>query len=173
MRVVVQADPIDATREYAVVRDRLGGQAGAIVTFSGLMREMGEDGALANMTLEHYPAMTRQELERIAREAQGRWELDEVVVVHRFGTLKPGDEIVVVVTAARHRREAFEAAWFLMDYLKTRAPFWKKETTATGRQRWVDARTTDASAAARWGKTGTRDRPTSANPAGSRRRRGD
>lgn len=152
MRVIVQTGPIDAAAEFAAVRERVKGKAGAVVTFSGLMREMGNEGALSAMTLEHYPGMTERELERIAKEAQTRWALLDVTVVHRYGTLRPGDEIVVVVTAAAHRGQAFEAAEFLMDYLKTKAPFWKKETSAAGETAWVEARAADDDAAARWRK---------------------
>ncbi len=152
MRVTVQTGPIDAAQEYARLSDRLAGKSGAIVMFSGVMREMGAAGRLSAMTLEHYPGMTERELERIATDAQTRWTLDDVIVVHRYGTLGPGDEIVVVVTAAAHRGDAFEAARFLMDYLKTRAPFWKKETLADGTDHWVEARAADDDAAERWRK---------------------
>lgn len=155
MRIAVQAEPFNIARELARVKERTGGQAGAIVTFTGLMREMGPDGALASMTLEHYPAMTLGELERIGAEAKTRWQLYDLTVLHRHGTLEPGDEIVLVVTAAAHRLAAFEAAEFLMDYLKTRAPFWKKETPADAKAsggKWVEARKADDQAAARWRK---------------------
>jgi molybdopterin synthase catalytic subunit len=121
---------------------------GAIVTFTGRVRA--EEGQLAAMTLEHYPGMTEAELVRIEAEAQARWPLQACLVVHRVGELAPGDNIVVVVTAAAHRQAAFEAAGFLMDYLKTRAPFWKKETSASGESTWVEARSCDESAARRW-----------------------
>lgn len=159
MQVAVQAEPFDTARELARLKARTGTRAGAIVTFTGLMREMGAGGALASMTLEHYPAMTLRELERIAEEAQSRWQLDDLTLLHRHGTLEPGDEIVLVITAAAHRQAAFEAAAFLMDYLKTRAPFWKKETPAdakasggTKKGKWVEARASDDEAAARWRK---------------------
>src|SRR5699024_8478735 len=106
-------------------------------------------GAISAMELEHYPGMTERALEEIVAEARGRWPLHGVRVIHRYGPLAPGDRIVLVVTASRHRQAAFEAAAFLMDYLKTRAPFWKKETGAEGSV-WVDARETDDAAAERW-----------------------
>ena len=107
---------------------------------------------IAGMTLEHYPGMTEQELARVEAEASARWPLQASLIVHRVGTLKPGDNIVLVVTASAHREAAFDAAAFLMDYLKTRAPFWKKEVAADGTERWVDARDSDDRAAARWRK---------------------
>lgn len=153
MRVLVQTEPFDISSELAGVRDRTRGRAGAVVTFTGLVREMGETGKLQALTLEHYPGMTLRELEQITREAITRFDLDDVVVIHRYGELQPGDEIVAVITAASHRAAAFDAAAFLMDYLKTKAPFWKKETPEQGTERWVDARAADDAAAARWGKT--------------------
>ena len=121
---------------------------GAIVTFTGTVRD--QDGGVEEMTLEHYPGMTERELSRIEAEAQARWPLQASLVVHRYGRLKPGDNIVLVVTASEHRDAAFDAAKFLMDYLKTRAPFWKKESRADGSQRWVKAREGDEQAADRW-----------------------
>ena len=122
---------------------------GAIVTFTGTVRD--QHGATVEMTLEHYPGMTERELEGIEVEANGRWPLQASLIVHRVGALNPGDNIVLVVTASAHREAAFAAAEFLMDYLKTRAPFWKKETRADGAARWVEARDSDESAAGRWG----------------------
>jgi molybdopterin synthase catalytic subunit len=123
--------------------------AGAIVSFVGIVRGESHGEKLVSMTLEHFPGMTERELERIAVEARSRWLLSGVSVVHRVGELKPGDRIVLVVTAAAHRRAAFEAAEFLMDYLKTNAPFWKHERRASGVY-WVEARASDDEAAARW-----------------------
>jgi len=120
---------------------------GAIVTFTGTVR--GGSGVAA-MTLEHYPGMTEQELARVEAEAAVRWPLQGSLIVHRVGTLRPGDNIVLVVTASAHRQAAFDAAAFLMDYLKTRAPFWKKELDADGQERWVEARESDDDAAERW-----------------------
>jgi molybdopterin synthase catalytic subunit len=123
---------------------------GAIVTFTGTVRAENGGGSIAGMTLEHYPGMTEQELARVEAEAATRWPLQASLIVHRVGTLKPGDNIVLVVTASAHRQAAFDAAAFLMDYLKTRAPFWKKELTGDGKERWVEARDSDEAAAERW-----------------------
>lgn len=123
---------------------------GAVVTFTGIVRAENDGKALAAMTLEHYPGMTEAELAGVEAEAQRRWPLQASLVVHRVGTLKPGDNIVLVVTASAHRQAAFAAAEFLMDYLKTRAPFWKKEQSSDGGARWVEARDSDDRAAERW-----------------------
>jgi molybdopterin synthase catalytic subunit len=123
---------------------------GAIVTFTGTVRADSGPDAIASMTLEHYPGMTESELARVETEAAARWPLQASLIVHRVGTLKPGDNIVLVVTASAHRQAAFAAAEFLMDYLKTRAPFWKKEVGPGGEARWVDARHSDDAAAQRW-----------------------
>jgi molybdopterin synthase catalytic subunit len=123
---------------------------GAIVTFTGTVRD--QAGAVEEMTLEHYPGMTERELERIEAEACAKWPLQASLIVHRYGTLQPGDNIVLVVTASEHRDAAFDAAKFLMDYLKTSAPFWKRET-GPGGGRWVEASTGDDNATARWKKT--------------------
>ena len=123
---------------------------GAIVTFTGTVRD--HDGAVEEMTLEHYPGMTERELSRIEAEAQARWPLQASLIVHRTGSLKPGDNIVLVVTASEHRDAAFDAAKFLMDYLKTSAPLWKRESGRDG-ARWIAAEAKDDSAAARWKKT--------------------
>lgn len=155
MAVRVQEQDFDVGAE---VRQLTGGRTdiGAIVTFTGTVR--GGDGggknsegeAITQMTLEHYPGMTEAELERIEAEAQHRWPLQASLIVHRYGPLQPGDNIVLVVTASRHRHAAFDAAAFLMDFLKTRAPFWKKETRADGGGSWVDAREADDGALDRW-----------------------
>jgi len=132
---------------------RLGGgrsDIGGIVTFTGVVRGEAKGKPLTSMTLEHYPGMTEAELERVEAEAHRRWPLHACTIIHRFGELKPGDNIVLVVTASAHRHAAFEAAEFLMDYLKSNAPFWKKETLAEGESRWVDARESDEDALARW-----------------------
>ena len=122
---------------------------GAVVSFVGMVRGESHGEALTHMTLEHFPGMTERELERIANEARKRWTLNDVAIVHRIGDLAPGDRIVLVVTAAAHRQAAFEAAEFLMDYLKTKAPFWKRELRASG-EHWVEARESDEKAAGRW-----------------------
>jgi molybdopterin synthase catalytic subunit len=123
---------------------------GAIVTFTGIMRSENDGTSVSGMTLEHYPGMTEAELARVEAEAGNRWPLQASLIVHRVGALNPGDDIVLVVTASAHREAAFAAAEFLMDYLKTRAPFWKKETRADGAERWVEARDSDDRAAERW-----------------------
>ena len=122
---------------------------GAIVTFTGTVRD--RDGAVAAMMLEHYPGMTEAELSRVEAEACARWPLQASLIVHRYGALKPGDNIVLVATASEHREAAFEAARFLMDYLKTSAPFWKREDGPSG-ARWVEAEARDETATARWNK---------------------
>lgn len=121
--------------------------AGAVVTFTGLVRDVA--GGLEEMLIEHYPAMTEKALREIAAEAKARWQLSNVLVIHRFGSLQPDEPIMMVATASRHRDAAFEAATFLMDYLKSRAPFWKKETTATG-ENWVESTVKDEEALKRW-----------------------
>jgi molybdopterin synthase catalytic subunit len=123
---------------------------GAVVTFTGVVRSENEGKSLQAMTLEHYPGMTESELARVEAEAARRWPLQASLIVHRVGTLEPGDNIVLVVTASAHRQAAFDAASFLMDYLKTRAPFWKKEIGADGGAQWVEARDSDEEAAGRW-----------------------
>ncbi len=122
---------------------------GAVVTFTGLVRDLNQGAGVSAMTLEHYPGMTERELERIEAEACERWPLNDALIVHRFGRMEPGEQIVLVITASAHREAAFEAASFLMDFLKTRAPFWKLEESE-GDGAWVDARETDTDAAARW-----------------------
>ncbi len=123
---------------------------GAVVTFTGTVRDSAGDRGIASMTLEHYPGMTEAELARVERLATARWPLQASLVIHRYGQLRPGDNIVLVITASAHRHAAFEAAAFLMDYLKTSAPFWKKEVGPDGTGHWVDARETDQSAIDRW-----------------------
>jgi molybdopterin synthase catalytic subunit len=120
-----------------------------VASFVGVCRDRNDGEAVATMTLEHYPGMTEKALEKIVEEALTRWKILDVTVVHRVGELKPTDQIVLVVVSGAHRGEAFAACEFLMDYLKTRAPFWKKEQTPAG-ARWVEARASDDDAAARW-----------------------
>ena len=148
MTVRVQIEDFDAGAEMAAMR-RSNPKIGAIASFVGVVRDMNEGAQVAQMTLEHYPGMTEKALEDIVAQARTRWDLYDVLVVHRVGTLRPTDQIVLVVVASAHRGEAFEACEFLMDYLKTRAPFWKKESTPEG-SRWVEARTADDAAAGRW-----------------------
>jgi molybdopterin synthase catalytic subunit len=148
-RVSIQAEPFDAGTEIARLTADLGGRAGAIVTFAGLCRD--EGGRLAALELEHYPGMAEEEMLRVVTQAEARWPLQAVRVVHRYGRIAPGDGIVLVVTASSHRVAAFEAASFLMDYLKTRAPFWKREHLVDGTVGgWVEATAADDAAAERW-----------------------
>ena len=147
MAVRVQEEDFDLGVEAAALRGP--GDAGALVTFSGIVR--GGEGDVAAMTLEHYPGMTEAALEEIEAEACARWDLSASLIIHRVGRLMPGENIMMVAAASRHRKAAFEAAEFLMDYLKIRAPFWKKEETPEG-ARWVDAREADDDAASRWAK---------------------
>ncbi|MBI4756290.1 MAG: molybdopterin synthase catalytic subunit MoaE [Betaproteobacteria bacterium] len=124
---------------------------GAVASFVGKVRDLNDGSGVSAMTLEHYPGMTERALEEIVAEARSRWDILDALVVHRVGPLLPGDNIVLVVVTGAHRGEAFAACEFIMDYLKTRAPFWKKERTPEG-ERWVDARDSDDSAARRWGE---------------------
>ena len=151
MSVSVQPQDFDLTAE---VRALTAGRTdiGAIVTFTGTVRGEAKGRPITSMTLEHYPGMTEAELAKVEAEAVARWPLQATRIIHRYGELRPGDNIVLVVAASAHRQAAFEAAEFLMDYLKSRAPFWKKET-AGGEGTWVDARETDDRAAERWRKT--------------------
>lgn len=148
MTVRVQTQDFDVGVE---IRRMTVGNAriGAVASFIGLMRDVNEGEAVAAMTLEHYPGMTEKALVEIVAEAKTRWDLIDVLIVHRVGELKPKDQIVLVVVASAHRGDAFAACEFLMDYLKTRAPLWKKESGKTG-ERWVEARGSDDVAAARW-----------------------
>jgi len=122
---------------------------GGLVSFVGLVRDFAGDNAIGGMTLEHYPGMTERQLEAIEREAHARWPLDASLIIHRYGRLEPGARIVLVVTASAHRDAAFDACRFLIDWLKTRAPFWKLEETEAGAA-WVEAKSDDDEAAARW-----------------------
>jgi molybdopterin synthase catalytic subunit len=151
MPVRLQADPFDIGAEVAALtRGRT--DIGAVATFTGLCRDNDGGAPVRAMTLEHYPGMAEAEITRHVEEAQRRWPLLGVTVIHRYGRLEPGDLIVLVVTASSHRADAFAAAEFLMDYLKTQAPFWKREERPDGAQ-WVDARAADDAAAARWDAT--------------------
>lgn len=147
--VSIQSEPFDVAAEIAQVNAGLRGRAGAVVTFTGLCRD--EGGRLEALELEHYPGMAEAEILRTAREATERWPLQALRVVHRHGLVAPGDGIVLVMTASSHRIAAFEAASFLMDYLKTRAPFWKREhLVGGGTGGWVEASAADDAAAGRW-----------------------
>jgi molybdopterin synthase catalytic subunit len=145
----VQEAPFDPGTELARLKASAG--AGATVMFVGTVRELSEGRRIAAMTLEHYPAMTERALAGIEAEARRRWPLDDVLIIHRHGRLEPGDDIVLVITRSAHRQAAFEACAFLMDWLKTKAPFWKLEADATG-ERWVEARDSDEEAARRWSR---------------------
>lgn len=147
MTVSVQTEDFDIGRILAELTEGRS-DIGALVTFTGLVRDM-PGGGLQAMELEHYPAMTEKALREIEAEAQARWNLSASLIVHRIGRLQPGEQIMMVATGSAHRQDAFEAAEFLMDYLKSRAPFWKKEHTAEGAD-WVDARESDEDALNRW-----------------------
>ncbi len=140
MKVSVQAEDFDLSTEAIDIS--MNSRTGAVASFVGVVREV-------PMTLEHYPGMTENAIAKIVAEAGSRWKLRDCTVIHRFGELKPNDQIVMVAVAAAHRGEAFAACEFIMDYLKTQAPFWKKEHTPEG-PRWVEARTSDDQAAERW-----------------------
>ncbi len=148
--ISVQAEDFDLGAEYEALR-QASPKAGAIVTFTGLVRDFCAAGDLTSMTLEHYPGMTESSLEKIIVEARERWDIDAVKIIHRVGTLAPRDQIVFVGVSSAHREHAFNACAFMMDYLKTRAPFWKKESTETGEQ-WVDFKDSDQHASDRWEK---------------------
>jgi molybdopterin synthase catalytic subunit len=146
----LQSEDFDAAAEAALLtRGRT--DIGAVVTFTGICRGSEAGAPVAAMTLEHYPGMAEAEIARHAQEAAARWPLFGVTIIHRYGRMVPGDNIVLVVTASSHRGDAFAAAEFLMDYLKTRAPFWKQEERPDGTA-WVDAKATDDSAADRWAR---------------------
>ena len=145
----IQCGPFDPAAELEALR--AGNPAiGAVVTFLGLMRDLNEGERVEAMALEHYPGMTEKALMAIAEEAARRWSLDRVRILHRVGALAPQEPIVLVAVTSAHRGDAFRACEFLIDYLKTRAPFWKKESTSSG-DHWVEARETDGAAADRWG----------------------
>ncbi len=148
MKVVVQNEPFDLGAEVAAISHQRT-DIGAIASFVGLARDSNDGSGVQAMTLEHYPGMTEKALVTLVDEARARWTLLDVTVIHRVGRLLPGDPIVLVAVASSHRGEAFAACEFIMDALKTRAPFWKKEETPAG-ERWVDARASDDAAAERW-----------------------
>ncbi|MEN8177122.1 MAG: molybdenum cofactor biosynthesis protein MoaE [Pseudomonadota bacterium] len=144
----IQAEPLDPNRELDLLRAD-NPAIGGIVSFIGLMRDINDDKRITTLSLEHYPGMTEKALERIVAEANQRWEILGSRVVHRVGEMKPTDVIVVVAVASAHRGEAFQACEFIIDYLKTRAPFWKKEQAPEGRY-WVEARFSDQEAEQKW-----------------------
>ncbi|MDE2442060.1 MAG: molybdopterin synthase catalytic subunit MoaE [Betaproteobacteria bacterium] len=150
MTIRVQEADFDVGAELAALRAG-DARVGALASFLGLVRDLNDGASISEMMLEHYPGMTEKALEEIVCEAKGRWDIYDVLVIHRIGPLKPCDQIVLVAVTSAHRSEAFAACEFVMDYLKTRAPFWKREVTPDG-GRWVDARDADDSAAERWQK---------------------
>ena len=148
MTVRVQSADFDVAGEIAALRAG-DARVGAVASFIGTVRDVNDAAAVSTMTLEHYPGMTEKALEAIVAQARARFDILDALVIHRVGTLQPTDQIVLVAVTSAHRGDAFDACRFVMDYLKTRAPFWKKEVTADG-ARWVDARVSDDAAAAWW-----------------------
>ena len=148
MTVRIQTADFDVSTEITALRRGNPG-IGAVASFIGAVRDVNEGGAVAEMSLEHYPGMTEKAIEEIVVQATARWSILDALVIHRVGKLKPGDQIVLVAVASAHRGDAFAACEFIMDYLKTRAPFWKKEQSG-GSARWVEARDSDDLAAGRW-----------------------
>jgi len=148
MSIRIQETDFDLSTEIAQLRQG-DSQVGAVVSFLGTVRDMNEGSQVKGMTLEHYPGMTEKALEEILDQAKSRWDIQKTLVIHRVGPLLPEDQIVLVAVTSAHRGEAFSACEFIMDYLKTAAPFWKKEDTPEG-GRWVDARVSDDAAMARW-----------------------
>ena len=148
MSVRIQTEDFDVSAEISAMR-RGNRAIGAVASFVGVVRDVNEGDSVSRMTLEHYPGMTEKSIEAIVGQARSRWNVIDALVVHRVGTLAPTDQIVLVIVASSHRGDAFAACEFIMDYLKTQAPFWKKEDTAAG-ARWVDARAADDIAAERW-----------------------
>ena len=148
VRIQVQAQDFDLAQEYQLIRQQ-NPRCGAIVSFTGLVRDFNANGKLEGIFLEHYPAMTEKTLQQLVQRAAQRWQLGGITIIHRIGQLTGSEQIVLVLVASEHRAEAFEAAAFLMDFLKTQAPFWKREDSASG-QKWVDAKDTDQRALERW-----------------------
>jgi molybdopterin synthase catalytic subunit len=146
----VQAEDFDVGAEIKALTDG-NTQIGGVVTFVGLVRDLAGDRSIDTMTLDHYPGMTEKMLAKIEVEAVDRWNLDASLIIHRYGPLAPGDQIVLTITASAHREAAFEANEFLVDWLKTRAPFWKRESGKDGDQ-WVEAKASDDNAADRWSR---------------------
>jgi len=151
MPVRIQEHDFDLSSEIANLRNA-DGTVGAVAIFVGTVRDLNDGTAVRQMTLEHYPGMTEAALQSIIDQAKGRWDLNQALIIHRVGPLKPLDQIVLVAVTSAHRGEAFAACEFIMDYLKTQAPFWMKEDTPHG-ARWVDARVSDDEALLRWSKT--------------------
>ena len=147
--IKVQQEPFDVGAEFAKLKG-LRTDIGGTAIFVGSVRDISEGTDISSMTLEHYPGMTEKALSDIEAEARARWPLDDVLIIHRFGTLEIGEDIVLVITCSAHREAAFKACEFLMDWLKTKAPFWKLESGSAGTQ-WVEAKDSDDAATARWG----------------------
>lgn len=148
MTVHVQTQDFDAGFEIDQLRNARK-DTGAIVSFVGLVRDINDGDTVAQLTLEHYPCMTEKTLEAIISQAKSRWDIFDALIIHRVGSLKPTDQIVLVAVSGAHRGDAFKACEFVMDFLKTEAPFWKKEVTQSG-ERWLDAKDTDDTARERW-----------------------
>jgi len=148
MPVRIQEQDFDVSSELAALRagDK---RVGAVASFVGVVRDLNDTSRVSTLTLEHYPGMTEKALAQIVDDAKQRWDIYDALVIHRVGPLSPSDQIVLVAVTSAHRGESFAACQFIMDYLKTRAPFWKKEQTPEG-ERWVEARASDEDAAARW-----------------------
>lgn len=151
MTVRVQTEDFDAGVEINQLR-KARKDVGAVVSFVGQVRDVNEGDEVSQLTLEHYPGMTEKSLQAIIEQAKARWNIIDVLIIHRVGTLQPCDQIVLVAVSGAHRGEAFAACEFVMDYLKTEAPFWKKEATPSG-ERWVEAKSSDDDAKERWNKT--------------------
>lgn len=149
--IIVQQEIFDTGAEIQKISSS-SHNIGAVVSFTGLVRDFNDGSNVSSLTLEHYPGMTEKELTKIEAEARDRWDLNACLIIHRFGQMALGEPIVLVVTASAHRQDAFEAASFLMDWLKTKAPFWKLEETSDGDTDWVKERDTDLDAASRWDK---------------------
>ena len=149
--VRVQTEDFDVSAEMLTLRKR-NPKIGAVASFVGVVRDLNDGDSVSTLTLEHYPGMTEKSLEAIVQQAKERWDIYDALIVHRVGTMRPLDQIVLVIVTSAHRGESFQACEFLMDFLKTRAPFWKKEVTPEG-ERWVDARSSDDVAAKRWEQT--------------------
>ena len=148
MSVRVQIEDFDVSQEMLALRKK-NPKVGAVASFVGVVRDLNDGEDVSTLELEHYPGMTERALELIVNEAKTRWDIYDTLIIHRVGALEPLDQIVLVIVTSAHRGESFKACEFLMDYLKTRAPFWKKEQTSSG-ERWVEARASDAEAAERW-----------------------
>lgn len=148
MTVRIQTEDFDVAAELAALKSSKA-DVGAIVTFIGMVRDLNDGDIIKTLTLEHYPGMTEKSLSTIEQEAKSRWDINQSLIIHRVGTIEPSDQIVLVAVTSPHRAEAFAACEFIMDYLKTKAPFWKKETTTHG-ERWVEAKSSDDDAQARW-----------------------